>query len=115
MVIIMEECEAFEDNMRLLKDLAKYQYMDKFIQALVEGKTAVGGLDIGVTVGGHSYRLRYGGVQNEDECNACIEALKHLPRGQRQIAQDSGYIRWDMFEHELYINLDVIPKVDIHG
>lgn len=113
MIIIMEECEAFYGNERLLNDLAKYPAVDKFVQALIAGKAETACNEVGVTVNGTSYRLWYGGIQNEDECKACIKALKQLPPERKRFAQDSGYVQWDMFEHELFIDLDVSPSVNL--
>lgn len=114
MIIIMEECEAFYGKECLLNDLAKYPKIDMFVQALVEGKAEVSCLEAGVTVDGQSYRLWDGGTQNKVECEACIKALKQLPQERKQVAQDGGYIQWDMFERELFINLDVSPSVSLH-
>ena len=112
MIIIMEECEAFYGNECLLNDLAKYLKVDMFVQALVEDKTEVSCLEAGVTVDGQSYRLWYGGTQNKAECEVCVKALKRLPLERKRFAQDGGYVQWDMFERELFINLDVSPTVN---
>lgn len=109
MVIHMEECE--NSDTRLLIDLVQFPCLDEFLRAMFAGKTKTDCLNIRVTVGWEPFDLRSAGILDEKACKECFERLAKLPKKRRSIIQDKGYIQWDPFERELYINLDRTPTV----
>lgn len=107
----MEECE--NSDTRLLNDLVQFPYLDEFLRAMFAGKTKTDCLNVRVTVGGEPFDLRSAKILNEEACSKCFEKLAKLPKRRRHIIQDKGYIQWDPFERELYINLDRAPTVHL--
>ena len=111
MVIRMMECEASAEN--LLKDFGDYPYLDEFIEALLDGRTEVRCLEMGVVFGGSSYRLCNAGQWSKAACDKCLSDLKRVAKKRRRIIRDGGYVNWDPFEHELFIYFDVVPSVAV--
>lgn len=111
MVIKMTECGTTAQN--LLKDFGDYPYLDEFIEALLNGRTEVRCLEMGVVFGGSSYRLCNAGQWNKVACDKCLSDLKRVAKKRRRIIRDGGYVNWNPFEHELFIYFDAVPSVTV--
>lgn len=111
MVIKMTECGTTAQN--LLKDFGDYPYLDEFIEALLNDRTEVCCLEMGVVFGGSSYRLCNAGQWNKVACDKCLSDLKRVAKKRRRIIRDVGYVNWDPFERELFIYFDAVPSVTV--
>ena len=106
MTIEIIECEGTDAGRGLLRDLAKYEYLLDWIQALVDRTAEYIPLDCHVIVDeGHSFWLYQAGQLLRDQADDCLRRLKRRSKSSQRLPRDHGFVHADMFEGELFISL----------
>ena len=106
MTIKITECEGTDAGRGLLRDLAKYECLLDWIQALVDRTAEYIPLDCHVIVDeGHAFWLYQTGKLLRDQADACLQHLKLCSESSQRLPRDHGFVHADMFEGELFISL----------
>lgn len=105
MKIFVSQCQAFEP--RLMKDLAKYKTVNKWISKMLEDEANFAPSYLSVYYGGEWYHFIKDG-ETVDEADDNLSFIVELPRSIREIWNDRIVINADIFENELSIYLDVL-------
>lgn len=106
MVIKITECECMDSGRRLLIDMANYEILLDWVQALVNQTASYIPLDCYVIVDAtHKFWLYRGGELDHDDSEACIRCLKRRSKLSQRFPRDYGFVHADMFERELCISL----------
>ena len=106
MTIKITECEGTDAGRSLLRDLAKYECLRDWVQALVDRTAEYIPMDCHVIVDeGHAFWLYQAGQMLRDQADACLRCLKRLSESSQELPWDHGFVHADMFEAELFISL----------
>ena len=106
MTIKITECEGTDAGRGLLRDLAKYECLRDWVQALVDLTAEYIPLDCHVIVDeGHAFCLYQAGQLFRDQADACLQHLKLCFESSQRLPRDHGFVHADMFEGELFISL----------
>lgn len=104
MKLVFTECEC--DGTELFRDIHTYGRVDRWADAIVDGKAEYRPLDFYVKVNGQWYCIIGGGTIHRDVCDTLKRKLKRLRVAKYTIPNDTMLIKADGFERELSINLD---------
>lgn len=106
MIIKITECEGTDAGRGLLRDLAEYECLRDWIQALVDRTAEYIPLDCHVIVDeGHAFWLYQAGQLFRDQADACLRRLKRRSKSSQRLPWDYGFVHADTFEAELFISL----------
>ena len=93
MTIKITECERTDAGRGLLRDLAKYECLRDWVQALVDRTAEYIPLDCHVIVDEeHAFWLYQAGQLFRDQADACLRRLKRLSESSQQLPWDIGII-----------------------
>ena len=106
MTIKITECEGTDAGRSLLRDLAKYECLRDWVQALVDRTAEYIPLDCHVIVDEeHAFWLYQAGQLFRDQADACLRRLERRSESSQRLPRDHGFVHADMFEAELFISL----------
>ena len=106
MTIKITECEGTDAGRGLLRDMARYECLRDWVQALVDRTAEYIPLDCHVIVDeGHAFWLYQAGQPLRDQADACLRRLERLSESSQELPRDHGFVHADMFENELFISL----------